>query len=130
MYWMEACKSQKINSNVDILTSSIWYNSFMSRNNMYIQTWSKKGINVVGDVVDPEGKFLSMDDIKQKFDININFLHYYMVKKIVSEFINHHKTDEKFEMCRPYIPFHIYCQTSTKSIYLAISDKEVSHTMK
>ena len=55
-----------------------------------------------------------------------------MVKKIVSEFINHHKTDEKFEMCRPYIPFHIKfianSQTSTKSIYLAISDKEVSHT--
>ena len=131
-YWMEACKLQKINSNVDILTSSIWYNSFMSRNNMYLQTWSKKGINVVGDVVDPEGKFLSMDDIKRKFDININFLHYYMVKKIVSEFINHHKTDEKFEMCRPYIPFHVKfianSQTSAKSIYLAISDKEVSHT--
>ena len=78
-YWMETCKSQKIKSNVDILTRSIWYNSFMSRNNMYLQTWSKKGINVVADVVDPEGKFLSMDDIKRKFDININFLHYYMV---------------------------------------------------
>ena len=35
----------------------------------------------MGDVVDPEGKFLSMDDIKRKFDINISFLHYYMVKK-------------------------------------------------
>ena len=57
-----------------------------------------------------------------------------MVKKIVSEFINHHKTDEKFEMCKPYIPFHVKfianSQTSTKSIYLAISDKEVSHTNK
>ena len=41
-YWMEACKSQKINSNVDILTNSIWYNSFMSKSNMYLQTWSKK----------------------------------------------------------------------------------------
>ena len=45
----------------------------------------------MGDVVDPEGKFLTMDDIKRKFDISINFLHYYMVKKIVAEFINHHK---------------------------------------
>ena len=32
----------------------------------------KKGINIVGDVIDPEGKFLSMDDIMRKFDININ----------------------------------------------------------
>ena len=133
MYWMVACRSQKINSNVDVLTSSIWYNNFMSKNNMYLQTWSNSGINVVGDVIDPEGQLLSMDDMKQKFDMNINFLHYYMVKKIVSEFINHHKTNEKKnEMCRPYIAFHIKFisnnQTSTKSIYLAFSDKEISHT--
>ena len=92
---MVACRSQKINSNVDVLKSSIWYNNFMSKNNMYLQTWSKSGINVVGDVVDPEGQLLRMDDMKQKFDMNINFLHYYMVKKIVSEFITHHKTNEK-----------------------------------
>ena len=47
-------RSQKISSNVDVfLTSSIWYNNFMSKNNMCFQTLSKSGINVVGDVVDP-----------------------------------------------------------------------------
>ena len=75
----------------------------------------------------PEGQFLNVGDMKHKFHMNINFLHHYMVKKIVSEFINHHRT-KQFEMCRPYLPFHIKfisnSQSSTKTIYWAISDKK------
>ena len=42
--------------------------------------WMKKGVWTIGEIKNNQGEFLSLDDIKTKFDININFLEYYAIK--------------------------------------------------
>ena len=116
-YWSNFCKNRKVSCNQDIMNSCLWYNSHVSQN-LFYPNWYQKGILTVGDVVGIDGKMLTIDILREHFNLNINLLNYYTVKSKVSAFIKKYasgKFPHKFIQLRPYLPFHANILFGTKS---------------
>ena len=61
-------------SGQDVLSVPLWYNENVSRNNMFKPYIYKKGLIVIGNLLQ-EGKFLSKEDLELSYGIShINFL--------------------------------------------------------
>ena len=58
---------------------------------MFYSNWYQKGILTVGDVVESDGKLLSISVLRHRFNLNINLLNYYTVRSNVSAFIKKYK---------------------------------------
>ena len=123
-YWADFCASQQILSTTDILSSSIWFNKHINTENIYFSTWSKKGINFVNDIIDTNGNVLPLQTLKEKYGVNINFLHYYTISGLVQRFISKYHKGKNMEIIKPYIPFHltplIKSQQNKKAIYQSL----------
>ena len=53
---------------------------------LFWKTWFEKGIFLVQDLLNEDGKFLSLQEFQDKFDLEINFLQYFqMIAAIPSE---------------------------------------------
>ena len=46
-------------------------------------TWQKKGINIIHDLINEQGLFLSPKDLEEKFNIKINILNYTALKDAI-----------------------------------------------
>ena len=57
--WGDFCSKQTPEDNSDIIQSSLWFNSQISRDTMCFPDWQKNGIQLVGDLVDNNGKIIS-----------------------------------------------------------------------
>ena len=127
-YWSELCAKQKIKSNEDICNSSIWFNKQLGARYTFYLNWSRKGINVINDIIDNRGNVLSQDTLTERYKININFLHYYSIKRLVKAFIEKHKKGNNFVCTKPYVPFHLKIimnsMKNKREIYEAMSDFE------
>ena len=56
--------------NEDIMTNPIlWLNPKISELELFLPKWYRQGIIVVGDVLDSNGDFISLSDLKDKFSI-------------------------------------------------------------
>ena len=74
-------------SDQDVLSVPLWNNENVSRNNMFKPYLYKKGLIVIGNLLQ-EGKFLSKEDLELSYGIShINFLDYYQLKLDVLTFI-------------------------------------------
>ena len=67
----------------------------------------KEIINFVSDIIDNKGNVWPLQILKEKYDININFLHYYTVQSLVNNIIVKNKKENNFEIKTPCIPFHM-----------------------
>ena len=85
-YWADFCASQKIVSNNNISSSALWFNKYLNTKCIHFSNWSKKGINFVNDIIDNKGNVWPLQIMKEKYDLNINFLHYYTVQSLVKKF--------------------------------------------
>ena len=123
-YWADFCASQQIVSNNDISSSAIWFNKHLNTKYIHFSNWSKKGINFVNDIIDNKGNVWPLQILKEKYDLNINFLHYYTVQSLVKKFIVKNKKGNNFEIKTPYIPFHLKAvlksQQNKKAIYQSL----------
>ena len=54
---------------------------------MLLPLWFKKGIFTVGDIKDSSGKVLGLAEINAKFNLNVNFLHYFKLRMEIQNFI-------------------------------------------
>ena len=119
---------------MDLLTNPLWYNPKLS-DNMYLPTWSNKGINMVLDVINDKGFPMEITEIKQLYSIqNINPLHYLRVQQTVKLFLKN-KMGNICKVDRPFVPFHtkILCVNSKgcKGFYKSlIGLSENDHSMK
>ena len=53
---------------------------------MFWKIWFEKGIYLVQDLLNEDGKFLSLQEFQDKFDLEIHFLQYFqMIAAIPSE---------------------------------------------
>ena len=104
--WSLICNNYTVTCNQDILRSSIWFNSQINVSRMFFPDWFASGIKIVADILDFNGKVLDLEIIKQKFNLKINILNYYTVKRAVNKFVQSHKKGDLFELMRPFIPFH------------------------
>ena len=105
--WITVQNHHTVRTNIDIMDSTIWYNTDIFKSDIYYPNWFKKGIHCIGDLVTCNGKFLSIEEIEQKFDLKVNFLYYNKVKYDISTFIETYKKGNNFQQNRPFIPHHL-----------------------
>jgi hypothetical protein len=65
----------------------IWLNKNISFKKIEIpwKKWSEKGINLIHDILDDNGNFLSTTDIEQKYNFKIDFLKYNALKNAIPQ---------------------------------------------
>ena len=68
--WQTLNKIQQAQNESELLRNCIWYNSQISKNTIFFPDWYKKGIYLVNDIINTEGKIISIRDLKNKFNIN------------------------------------------------------------
>ena len=68
-----------------MLSSSIWLNAHLGSEKIYYVNWYKSGIHVVGDIVNPQGHILTLEEIKTKFGLRTNYLNYFTVRSLVNK---------------------------------------------
>ena len=106
-YWKDFCVSQQIVSNNDIACSAIWFNRWLNTEGIFYANWSKKGINFINDIIDTNGNVLSLQNLKEEYRFNINFLHYHTVQTLVKKFITKYKNGDTVRTSTPFVPFHL-----------------------
>ena len=95
-YWRDYTSLLVPTNREQVLCSSIWNNINIkvgSKSVLY-KAWDKGGIRYVNDLMSPDGEFLSLHDIQRKYyDVKINFLLYYGIKKSISKSFSHLLSD-------------------------------------
>ena len=69
----------------EIIKQNIWFNSHITINNkiLFYKTWFRAGITIMSDLINNQGQFLVLEELKRKYDINIDFLNYLAFKKAI-----------------------------------------------
>ena len=126
--WAYVGKELRINSNSDIMQSCLWYNKHISENQMFLPLWFKKDIYTVGDITDSSGKVLGLVEINKKFNLKVNFLHYFRLRAEIQSFIQKNKKDNFFPHQNPVFPPHLHLimhqKKGCKDIYLIINETD------
>ena len=124
--WLVMCQNNTVTCNQDILSSTLWFNKQISVNKLFYPDWFANAISTVADVVDSTGKVIDLESLNKKYNIRINILNYYTVKKFVNKFVVSHKKGENFEITRPFIPYHAEVlfdpQKGSKKFYSKLAD--------
>ena len=104
--WSSFCKNLKVKSNQDILHSSLWFNSQISKKEMFFPDWSLKGIKTVADLLDPDGNVITIESLRKTYKFTPNILNYYTMKSLTSNFVKRYRNGNNFTISRPFVPFH------------------------
>ena len=129
-YWKLYCHTQKASCNQALLSSVLWYNSQISKTNLFYPDWFNSGIHTIADVVDSDGVIYDYKNLKLNYNLNINILNYYTVKGLVKKFIDRYRRGDDFRTKRPYIPFHINIlfdvskESCSRKFYLELNKTE------
>ena len=76
---------QKPTNNSEILNESLWLNEHIKLNGKYIykNRWIIKGINTLKDLTDKYGSFLNIQEIKNKYNLNTNFIELMQIQSCI-----------------------------------------------
>ena len=89
--WQTLNKIQRAQNDYELLRNCIWYNSQISKNTIFFPDWYKKGIYLVNAIINTDGKLISIRDLKNNFNINVNILNYYTIKAKIELFTSKYK---------------------------------------
>ena len=64
--WQTLIRIQQPQNDCDLLRNCIWYNSQVSKNMIFFPDWYKKGIYLVDDITNSDGKLISIRDLNKK----------------------------------------------------------------
>ena len=107
--WKKLTKEKQINSNLQIASSPLWYNENLSVKAMFFPKVYSKGIIMITDVIDNEGKVLTSQKLKGHYNLDsINFLDYLRISTIVCKFIDEHKHGEFNKIIGPIMPLNYW----------------------
>ena len=83
--WKEIQLMYIPNSGTDILNEMLWHNNFITieRKPIFFKHWYDRGIKFIRDIVDNNGTFLSVEDLRTKYGINTHFLEYYSIRSAI-----------------------------------------------
>ena len=102
-------KEKQINSNLQIASSPLWYNGNLSVKAMFFPNLYSKGIILISDVIDNEGKVLTSQKLKDHYNLDsFNFLNYLRLCTVVRKFINEHKHGEFNKIIGPIMPLNYW----------------------
>ena len=99
-------KRQKIKDNTDLLQTCIWYNSKIFKNPIYFPDWFNHGIYYVQDLLDTEGKMLTYNQLKVKYECSLNILNYYTVRLEIMKYLSG-KNISYSSLMGPVYPSHM-----------------------
>ena len=80
-----------------MLSSVLWYNSQISKTNLFYPDWFNNGIHTIADIVASDGAKYDYKILELNYNLNINILNYYTVKGLVKKFIDHYRGGNDFK---------------------------------
>ena len=112
------------------LSTPLWMNKNVRIGNkpVFYRDWYRKGICYINDLVDEDGKYLSFEKLKDKFNINGNVMMYNSIisslKQVEKMFL-----PENFKLTCPFIPsfMRTICRSKkgTKDMYSVLIKNEI-----
>ena len=84
--WKHFCKQVEVDTLEDILNSPLWLNSHLPHSqNMYIKEWYDKGIRNISDLIDSDGNFYQLEELKTTYNIRGTFLDYHSILRRIPD---------------------------------------------
>ena len=81
--WQQLTEKQPVKTNIDLLSSPLWYSSKMTSHDIYIPDWFDKGVHTISDILHPNRSVMTLDEIKHQYSIKvINPLHYLRIQAV------------------------------------------------
>jgi len=107
--WKDFCKSYTPQNRDDILRSSLWNNENikMDKKCIFYKNWNDVGIRFIDDLMYPNGTFMSLHDIQEKFNLRINFLTFYGLKSSISKSFSHLLRESTDTLQIPFQSLHM-----------------------
>ena len=67
----------------------LWNNEDITidQKTMFWKTWFELGIYYVRDLLSDNGKFLSLDEFKEKFGLKVNYLQYFQIAAAIQSLL-------------------------------------------
>ena len=96
------------------MNTFFWFYSKITKEPLFFQNWYKKGITLIGDITDRDGKVKPIKDLIKCYSFNINILDYFRVKHLVQNFIDKFKLVDTFTYTKPSYPFHLQILSKAK----------------
>ena len=118
--WTNLTKIKKICSNLQIASTSLWYNKVLSKETMFLPNMYDKGVIMVSDAIDSKGNILESQKLKDHYQFeSLNFLDYLRLKMTVRNFIDQHQFGEFNKIIGPIIPtnYWISKNNNTRGFY-------------
>ena len=106
-YYNSLCLNTKIKTNYDIMCSSIWLNKPVGTEKLYLSDWFSNGVHVIGDIINPDGSIISIEEIKHQYGFSPNFLNYITIRTLVKKFIDKTGNGTIYNFPRPHIPVYL-----------------------
>ena len=105
--WSDFVNNCKHLDLADCLNTPIWDNPHISSIPLHIETWSKKGIRFIGDIVDENLNLMNLDIITNSYNVKrIDFLTYNRIKIGVKKMLNIFNDEfQSKKYVQPNIPF-------------------------
>ena len=78
--WATMIRKRHTEGKNDIMRTPVWYNSHIFDIPTFFLDWYKKGIYMIGDVINLNEKFLTIEELTEKFSFHPNIINYATVK--------------------------------------------------
>ena len=129
--WSTFLSKLQAQNSSNLLMSPIWYNPKISNSDMFFPHWYHKGIVSVADIILDNGSFMSLNEIRNSFDIQTNFLEYHRVLTGVKTYCKKMRI-ECPKHVKPVFPIQVKILTKsnkgTKDFYALLREREVIST--
>ena len=124
--WSNFAINPPIESNQDITDTPLWNNKRIFKSELCLNKWLNKGIHYIGDLLNNNGSIISIEEIKIKFNLCVNFLEYYQDRLSVNKFISKFKKSDIFNYIMPVLPSHVkilfFSKKGSKKIYSILNN--------
>ena len=100
--WKRVLQSVLNNAEPHSLTCPLWYNPNISKETLFLSQWYRVGIIYPANLYNSEGNLLTLEEVRNTFGTNLNFLDYNRIRLGIEKFKN--KNDAGFQTKLPEKP--------------------------
>ena len=100
--WKRVLQAVLNNAQPHSLTCPLWYNPNISKETLFLPQWYRVGIIYPADLYNSEGNLLTLEEVRNSFGTNLNFLDYNRMRLGIEKFRN--KNGAGFQIKLPEKP--------------------------